>query len=311
MTLTNIWKKTCIFVMIQRKYQTFWPRFAASMIDGIILMPLAYFAVLIRNYAEFTPPFLLLIWRVSYSMAPYTYSILLHGKYGQTVGKMITKVRVLDLSEEPLSMVQAIRRDIIPLVLTFIVLFMDSPRILSGKDILNVESYALSAAFMLIESGWGLTELITMLISNKRRALHDFIARSVVVRCHPEQPGKRYGCLAVILIFLMMIFIFFTAKQDKQTLNVENMSGQKIVSVVVKKGGMISKIFNISPNKSRQRWQVPSRQPGTYNIIVALTDGSIISNDYPVVTNMASCDMFIVVHSNRTVAFDQKPREPH
>ena len=81
---------------------------------------------------------------------------------------------------------QALARDAVPLVLIFCALVMDLPLVVSGwnpyeaaqvADLADPQFWLLWASF-----GWTALELVSMLTNRKRRALHDFIAGSVVVR---------------------------------------------------------------------------------------------------------------------------------
>ena len=101
----------------------------------------------------------------------------------QTLGKMACKVIVLDVSEQPLSMKQAVLRDILDVVLLPIGLAIDIPQIIHGTDIYSPTAATIIDQVMLYSTmGWFAIEVITMLTNQKRRALHDFIAGSVVIR---------------------------------------------------------------------------------------------------------------------------------
>jgi len=120
----------------------------------------------------------------------------MHGKLGQTLGKMATRVKVLDISEGQLTMPQAIRRDIIPLSLNLIYIVLQAPKILSGLNIMDPKTLKFDVSFYLMifsGTGWFWAEVVTMLFNKKRRAVHDFIAGSVVIGL-PQQtapPDRR------------------------------------------------------------------------------------------------------------------------
>ena len=127
---------------------------------------------------------MLAAWFVLYAFAFDAYSVFMHGRYGQTLGKMCTGVKVLDLSEAGLSFRQAFLRDIVPILLSFMVLVNGLPRVAAGLD-----PYPESSEFNWVDElslygslVWFAAELVTMLTNARRRALHDFIAGSVVVR---------------------------------------------------------------------------------------------------------------------------------
>jgi uncharacterized RDD family membrane protein YckC len=80
-------------------------------------------------------------------------------------------------------MAQAITRDLVPLslsVASFVVIVnVDLPTDLSEVDYASLIPglFLLSIAIL-----WSLAEILTMATNRKRRAIHDFIAGSVVVR---------------------------------------------------------------------------------------------------------------------------------
>ena len=167
--------------MIEHKYSTFWPRFCAGFVDGLIFMPLGW--IYSFTFAHFDSVPIRILACIVNSSAYLVYSIWMHGRYGQTLGKMACKVVVLDVSERPLSMRQAVLRDIFGVVLLPIGLVIDIARIVRGVDISAPANLsAVDWLFAYSALGWFLVEVVTMLTNDKRRALHDFIAGSVVIR---------------------------------------------------------------------------------------------------------------------------------
>lgn len=121
-------------------------------------------------------------WTISTALLPLVYSIILHYKYGQTIGKWVAGVKVLDLSEaRTLTIKQSILRDILYLgveiigllYFAFLVFQTDKAEYLYN----DYKNFANQPVLW-----WTIIELVTMLTNQKRRALHDFIAKSVVVR---------------------------------------------------------------------------------------------------------------------------------
>lgn len=113
----------------------------------------------------------------------YIYSVLLHGLYGQTVGKMILSVKVVNYSNEKnISFWQAFLRDCVPVVVLFVTILVLSFAPVDDEGNLPsvVDSILIFSAVFHIT--WFLVEVITMLLNDKRRALHDFIAGTVVIR---------------------------------------------------------------------------------------------------------------------------------
>jgi uncharacterized RDD family membrane protein YckC len=106
------------------------------------------------------------------------YLVLMHGKYGQTLGKMWTGIVVLDISENAISMFQALKREIVPICLIIVGDVLWSFGFLGGHP-------KLQWIFAYVGILWFAAEMITMLFNKKRRAIHDFIAGSVVIKPSP------------------------------------------------------------------------------------------------------------------------------
>ncbi|TQV85548.1 RDD family protein [Aliikangiella coralliicola] len=169
------------------KYSTFAPRFVASIIDGIITSVLS--AMLMYVGTLLTPVIAneeTLETVISYADAvQFTiYSVLLHGLFGQTLGKMVVRVKVVDaVTEKEINFQQAILRDCVPI---FTLVFMLVSALFVTEDMFISEQSPQWFAYVLLGFGisyfiWHLLEIITMLFNKKRRALHDFIAGTVVV----------------------------------------------------------------------------------------------------------------------------------
>ena len=167
--------------LARRKYFTFWPRFWAGFLDGLFLRALGWIQTFIFGYTMSIP--LRVSTLVFCSSFGLVYSIWMHARFGQTLGKMVCKVIVLDVSERPLSLRQAILRDIFSLIMLPILLAIEIPQVIRGVDP-SVNPELSPVMWVLVSSGLilFLIEVATMLTNQKRRALHDFIAGSVVIR---------------------------------------------------------------------------------------------------------------------------------
>jgi len=162
-------------------YRTFWRRVWAAFFDFLILMPPA--AALFWYWPRLTSPTLQIALFVLASMYGVAYSILLHAKWGQTFGKMATGVRVIDVAGGPIGLRQALRRDSPALVLSIASTALGIRDILAGEYALMPASEGpLSIALGAAGFIWSLAEILTMVTNPRRRAIHDLIARTVVVK---------------------------------------------------------------------------------------------------------------------------------
>lgn len=163
------------------KYSNFWRRLFAILIDSIVFLPLEWiddyvFSGVINSGGVFA-------WGVAYSLIGIAYYVGMHAKYGQTVGKMITRVKVVDVSESRnLTLKQSCMRDIVPIMFIPFQVYSYAQLSFYGQ---TWESLEQGRAFIFVGYamiGWVLLEFISMLFNHKRRAIHDFIAGSVVVK---------------------------------------------------------------------------------------------------------------------------------
>jgi uncharacterized RDD family membrane protein YckC len=165
-------------VAIDDRYRTLWRRFAAALIDVLVIVPLIGLqgAVLESRL----PASLKACLSAAIIVCGYAYSIVMHWRFGATLGKMAIGIRVLDLGETPLSLRQALVREAINIALgaysnvTYLAL------IASGQP-LPVPTGALDPNAWVSLAVFGL-EIATALFNRKRRSLHDLIAGTVVVR---------------------------------------------------------------------------------------------------------------------------------
>lgn len=163
-------------------YQTFWRRVVAGIIDGLVLLPVALLTAP-DIYPISNGALIVGLNVVGYSI-PVAYSVILHARYGQTLGKRARSVRVLDVSESRLpTWRQAVLRDIGEILFNAAAIVLVVAAVLggaysAGDEYLSPTWDVLAWAGL----GWGVLEIVTMLTNPKRRALHDYIAGTVVVR---------------------------------------------------------------------------------------------------------------------------------
>jgi uncharacterized RDD family membrane protein YckC len=79
-------------------------------------------------------------------------------------------------------MKQAVLRDIVGIILLPLGLWVYLPQVIRHGSLDPSDPPSLNSLFTYICMGWAWLDGLTMLTNSKRRALHDFIAGSVVVR---------------------------------------------------------------------------------------------------------------------------------
>jgi len=164
------------------RYSTFGSRVWAGLLDGLVFLPMGFADSYLA--APERGPAIILLWGTGSYSAYWLYSVLMHARYGQTLGKMAFHVKVLDVAEKRIpTLRQAFLRDagyIIPNLASLVYLFT---LVLSGRYSLNAELGGAPGVILgLAGVAWFLLEVVTMATNRKRRALHDYIAGTVVVR---------------------------------------------------------------------------------------------------------------------------------
>ena len=155
-----------------RRYQTFGSRFLSAIIDGLavsLVGGLIFKSILGSNYMDE------LLGQILYDGFFYLYSIFLFFFYGQTLGKKITNIKVVSYVDETklIGLVNAIKRDSVGIVLAAVEIYIRQSAMHDSSLahwLVNICSF-----------GWVLAELFSMLFNRKRRAIHDFLANSVVI----------------------------------------------------------------------------------------------------------------------------------
>jgi uncharacterized RDD family membrane protein YckC len=155
------------------KYETLWRRFIALFIDFIILIPVNWGIAIVLSIIDILPT---LLTSALTGLVSVLYYVLMHFYYGRTVGKMVGRVKVLDDSETPLNFGQSVLRSLpqlLPVMFAFSFSTADE----------TAGSIALWAGLIYGFTGlFSIADVIVCLANDKRRALHDFIAGTIVVR---------------------------------------------------------------------------------------------------------------------------------
>lgn len=282
---------------VEKRYDTFWPRFGAGFLDGFVLVPVSLLEVFCKDHADSLPAATVACVVVLHSLIFYAYSILMHWRFGQTVGKMLMGVRVISVREKRLTLWQAFARDAVPFVLSMALLLgFYVPAILRGMDINKPKDPVVVSAVLAlgcISLGWLIAELVTMLTNARRRAVHDLIAGSVVVRLDESQmwSWKTRKDMSWVLLVLAVAYYFtwplwnyhllpeYTLKMDHIEQDTRtNRSSPNIVCSVTNnhhhKQIIARMTFEDVSNELRNRAQPRSLKPEHYRHYQQLDGGS-------------------------------------
>lgn len=169
----------------------FWLRVVAKLLDFVIMLPL----VGLTYWLSTTSRFFYLSWIVPGIITGLLYSVYLVRRYGGTPGKLVMKLRVQMKDGSPVSFTAALIREApllllgaaINLGLGLSALSMDDGTYLNYGFMARSEALMASGPGWLtavnwIMQGWTWVGAIVMLLNSRRRAVHDFLAGTVVVK---------------------------------------------------------------------------------------------------------------------------------
>ncbi|MFN8251928.1 MAG: RDD family protein [Ferruginibacter sp.] len=177
------------------KYNTGWRRLGAAVADALLIgtgFIVVYWLVTTYNHSGGSA-IENYYWTLLASAASIGYSVWMHWKYGQTVGKMIAGIKVVDKSEtKSITLLQAVLRDgfyilaatVFLIIIGFslkqenAIVFEDTAYLLQAQE----TTYYWQQLNDYAGTVWVIIELLTMLFNDKRRALHDYMAATVVIR---------------------------------------------------------------------------------------------------------------------------------
>jgi uncharacterized RDD family membrane protein YckC len=176
------------------EYGGFWRRFGALFIDGLLSMPL----VALNMYWGATVRGLVASW-----IAAIAVTVLLHvvclKKYGGSPGKLLWNLRVRSVDLSPITWKQAWLRSGPSLLLAvagilamIAAMRVVDPAVLRAATMIERGQLLLAVApwwqrpLNWISNIWNWGELIVLLTNDERRALHDFLAGTVVI----VEPGS-------------------------------------------------------------------------------------------------------------------------
>jgi len=122
----------------------------------------------------------------------YLYTVILHWRYGQTLGKMVAGIKVTRLDGSPIQLREALWRSSIEMVLSVMIIITGVYVLMTWSGpwsdlpyVKRMQLYSDRNPIMpwydYLGQAWMWSELIVLLMNKKRRALHDFIAGTVVL----------------------------------------------------------------------------------------------------------------------------------
>lgn len=173
------------------KYAGFWRRFGALLLDVVVLSPVWGLAMFLsHHYRLFN-----LYYFIPGLFISFMYDIYLVRRFGGTLGKLMMQLRIVRIDLNPVGYREAILRYAPEFILSAI---SSLAIVLASLTLTDAVYLSLSTddqiktltehtphwhkVVVIIQNIWIWSEFIVLLTNRKRRALHDFIAGTVVIK---------------------------------------------------------------------------------------------------------------------------------
>ena len=173
------------------RYAGFWQRFFAFIVDFLVLLPLTGLVIWLGEKSRL----FMLYWFVPGIVIGLLFHVYLVKRYGGTPGKLVLKTRIAMVDGSAVTMKAAMLRYAGLLILTSLssLALLQATLGMSDETYLSLDYITRSTKMVELAPGWYgavsillqvwiWSEFITMLFNKRRRALHDFIAGTVVLR---------------------------------------------------------------------------------------------------------------------------------
>jgi uncharacterized RDD family membrane protein YckC len=172
------------------RYGGFWVRAAALVLDELINLPLIAFVLWAGPRYRLFQPYFFIPW----TAIGVFYNVYLVRRFGGTPGKLLMRLRVRKKTGEPVGYHEAILREAPNVLLGALATIAMLPALSKISDAefhtlpprarserLAQLAPAWSQPLRIAGAVWNYSELVVLLTNRKRRALHDFIAGTVVI----------------------------------------------------------------------------------------------------------------------------------
>jgi uncharacterized RDD family membrane protein YckC len=178
-------------------YAGFWRRFGAYWVDALLFLPFIGLSLWGGEQSRLFQ----LYWLLPGLIIGLWFHVYLVKRYGGTPGKLLLKIRITKLGGEAVGYKEAMLRYSVLFCITLLMSVALIPLTLEMTDAMYFSMGWQERSIYMAEQApawfnfstiamnvWIWSEFIVMLTNKRRRALHDFIAGTVVIYSH--QPNK-------------------------------------------------------------------------------------------------------------------------
>jgi len=174
----------------KRVYAGFWKRFCAGWVDCFVLLPLGILFACLQGFDKN----LAILITIPSTALFFMYHVYFNAHFGGTLGKLAVGIRITRPDGVKIGWTEAWKRSAVDIVFAFLTLCV---RVWALTQV-NAEEYSAArffermrllgshypywfSAITILRHVWIWSEVVVLLFNKRKRALHDFIAGTVVV----------------------------------------------------------------------------------------------------------------------------------
>ncbi|MBX2967181.1 MAG: RDD family protein [Cyclobacteriaceae bacterium] len=172
-------------------YAGFWTRLGSLLLDFLIVLPYVFLVLYLNGLSKNAYYFTFILGLIFH----FWFSIYLVKKYGGTPGKLIVGIKIIKLDGTDVTWREAILRQIVNFILTIfgsvitiIALSKADSEYYESLTWMTKQQYLFALIPVLFKiytwsnNIWVYSELLVLLFNKRKRAVHDFIADTVIVK---------------------------------------------------------------------------------------------------------------------------------
>ena len=187
----------------KRVYAGFWKRFCAGWVDIFVILPLAYLLIWLESFDKNIAILLVIPSTALFAM----YHVYFNVRFGGTLGKLAVGIRVAKPDGTKIGWPEAWKRSSVDIGFALLMLCVEVWALTQvngeqysttafAKRMHLLQSYYPSWFYIvtIAQNVWIWSEVVVLLFNKRKRALHDFIAGTVVIHKEfAEQQAGAYG----------------------------------------------------------------------------------------------------------------------
>jgi len=183
-------------------YPSVGKRFLALLVDGLIFIPMMILFMYINNLGRLNAIYT----SIFHGLIGISYHMFFLTRFGATPGKMLLKIKIVTINGQKIGLKEALLRFIVNLIImvisiiitTYMHLLITEQQFNAMDNRKRIKWFSdnrpvLHKVFIWATRAWMWSDLIVLLCNKRKRALHDYIAGTVVIKSKYEEYAKQYS----------------------------------------------------------------------------------------------------------------------